>query len=217
MKIFESINLLGKLDDLVNLKDNLLCIQIISSICIAFATYIYRNILKKIFRYITNNFICSHTKNNIDVFNLNNSFTFSQNGDDRIFTIINKEKHSINTEIDFSYTQLSIYAGLVLIPVLINWGEIKIENKVLIFKLHISGNIKKVTLEFKTNAYDIKNKVFGAYDLPINGKSYNACIPLQIICDKKDAWTSISEIVMLVRSYDVTGSVRITLSDLKII
>lgn len=57
-----------------------------------------------------------HRKKGIPSFDLNKCFTFSDNGDDRIFKIAHKTESSIKAETNFSYSDTSCYSGLVLIP-----------------------------------------------------------------------------------------------------
>lgn len=152
-------------------------------------------------------------KKGFPVFYLHKCFTFSDNGDDRIFKIKYRTNSLIKSEIDFSYNDISQYAGLVFIPSNPFFRPYIKNNKKIEFYIRLL-NIQNIVLEFKSNTTNGINKTFGLYEIPIHKRHH--LVVLNEICDDLELWNDITELVFLVKRYNVKSLGILEIEHIKI-
>lgn len=155
-----------------------------------------------------------HRKKGIPSFDLNKCFTFSDNGDDRIFKIAHKTESSIKAEINFSYSDTSCYSGLVLIPSNPFFRPYVKRGAILEFEISLF-DVQSICLEFKANIENVRNKVIGIYEIPIT-KAHHAVV-LSDICGHLQAWDDVTELVFLVKKYNISSPAKIEIENVKLL
>ena len=155
-----------------------------------------------------------HRKKGVPSFDLKRCITFSDTGDDRICNIICKTESFVKAEVNFLYNDMSCYAGLVLVSSNPFWRPYIKKGAILDFDISLQ-NVQSLCLEFKANVDKERNRVIGAYEIPIV-KTHHSIV-LSDICSDVCAWDDVTELVFLVKRYNISSPAKIEIENVNLL
>lgn len=152
-------------------------------------------------------------KKGLPQFDLTQSFTFSDSGDNRILEIISKNRENLFIKCNFFIDKSCRYAGIVIKPSNPYFTPYAKKNYRLSFFLE-TNYIEEIELEIKSCEYKEVFSTIYTYKVKQNNKDYS--ILLKNMCSNLEMLNNVHEIVFLIRYYHASTLSSIQIKNIKI-